>query len=166
MNEDDLNDLLNGNIADLQVKDFLDTCGEEASTVRWGEPISKMIESLVEHPASRAVYVLDEDGILDEDGKLLGMISFRDIIRQTNARLGVRGRGVSGSLQYLREAQKDRVEEMMRQAVTLKPSTPLSDALQKMEDFRMNNLPVVDEDGKLVGELSGLKILHPVFCGP
>jgi CBS domain-containing protein len=141
MNEDDLNDLLNGNIADLQVKDFLDTCGEEASTVRWGEPISKMIESLVEHPASRAVYVLDEDG-------------------------RVRGRGVSGSLQYLREAQKDRVEEMMRQAVTLKPSTPLSDALQKMEDFRMNNLPVVDEDGKLVGELSGLKILHPVFCGP
>jgi CBS domain-containing protein len=104
--------------------------------------------------------------VLDEDGKLLGMISFRDIIRQTNARLGVRGRGVSGSLQYLREAQKDRVEEMMRQAVTLKPSTPLSDALQKMEDFRMNNLPVVDEDGKLVGELSGLKILHPVFCGP
>lgn len=159
MNEDDLNDLLSGNLADLQVKDFLDSCGEEASTVRWGEPISKMIESLVEHPASRAVYVLDEDD------KLLGMISFRDIIRQTNARLGVRGRGVSGSLQYLREAHKDRVEEIMRQAVTLKPSTPLSDALQKMEDFRMNNLPVVDEDGKLVGELSGLKILHPVFCG-
>jgi CBS domain-containing protein len=159
MNEDDLNDLLSGNLADLQVKDFLDSCGEEASTVRWGEPISKMIESLVEHPASRAVYVLDEDD------KLLGMISFRDIIRQTNARLGVRGRGVSGSLQYLREAHKDRVEEIMRQAVTLKPSTPLRDALQKMEDFRMNNLPVVDEDGKLVGELSGLKILHPVFCG-
>jgi CBS domain-containing protein len=53
----------------------------------------------------------------------------------------------------------------MRQAVTLKPSTTLRDALQKMEDFQMNNLPVVDEDGKLVGELSGLKILHPVYCG-
>jgi CBS-domain-containing membrane protein len=159
MNEGDLTDLLSGNLADLQIKDFLDSCGEEASTVRWGEPISKLIESLVEHPASRAVYVLDEDG------KLLGMISFRDIIRQTNAKLGVRGKGVSGTLKYLREARKDRVEEIMRQAVTLKPSTTLRDALQKMEDFQMNNLPVVDEDGKLVGELSGLKILHPVYCG-
>jgi CBS domain-containing protein len=103
--------------------------------------------------------------VLDEDGKLLGMISFRDIIRQTNAKLGIRGRGVSGTLKYLRESQMDRVEDLMRQAVTVKPSTTLRDALQKMEDFRMNNLPVVDEDDKLVGELSGLKILHPVYCG-
>ncbi len=122
--------------------------------------MSKMIESLVEHPTSRAVYVLGEDQ------KLLGMISFRDIIRLTNAKLGIRGRDISGSLQYLREAQKDKVDEMMRQPVTVKLSTPLCDALQKMEDVKMNNLPVVDEDGKLVGELSGLKILHLVYCGP
>lgn len=160
MEKDHLNHLLCGNIGDLQVKDFLDSCGEEPSTVRWGDPISKMIESLVEHPTSRAVYVLDEDG------KLLGMISFRDIIRLTNAKLGIRGRDVSGSLQYLREAQKDRVDEMMRQPITVKLSTPLCDALQKMEDVKMNNLPVVDEDGKLVGELSGLKILHLVYRGP
>lgn len=152
-------DLFVEDIGKLKVSDFLDSCGEEPSTIGWGESIQEMVEALFEHPASRAVYVLDEDK------KLLGMVLFRDIIRVTNAKLGIKGRGVSGSHQYLRDAQKDKARDLMRPPVVTRMFTPLCEALEKMEDSKINNLPVVDENGKLVGELSGSKVLHLVYCG-
>ena len=152
-------DMLVENIGKLKVSDFLDSCGDEPSTIGWGDSIQKLVEELFEHPSSRAVYVLDEDK------KLLGTVSFRDIIRVTNAKLGIRGRGVSGTFQYLRDAHKETAHDLMRPPVKTKLSTPLCDALEKMEEFKINNLPVVDDDGRLVGELSGLKVLHLVYCG-
>jgi CBS domain-containing protein len=152
-------DLLVEDLGKLKVSDFLDSCGEEPSTIGWGESIQKMVEALFEHRTSRAVYVLDEDK------KLLGMVLFRDIIRVMNARLGIRGRGVSGSFQYLRDAQKDKAHDLMRPPVKTKLSTPLCEALEKMEDSKINDLPVVDDKNRLVGELSGLKVLHLVYCG-
>jgi len=154
LEEGDFEKLLRRNIKDLTVSGVSDFWREEPSTVTTGDPVWKMVSALVERPKNRTVYVLDASG------KLLGMISFRDILRITNARLGARTEGPVGLLRYMRDLLRDDVDSLMRKPIHVKSSTPFLEALRKMEDVKMNDMPVVDEAGNLVGELSGLKILR------
>lgn len=154
MEKGNLKELLDRNIKDLSMRDIADLWREEPSTVILGDPMWKMVSALVERPKNRTVYVLDSAG------KLAGMISFRDIIRITNARLGARREGVVGLMRYMHDLLRDEVDSLMRKAVYVRPSTSLLEGLRKMEDLKMNDIPIVDEDGRLAGELSGLKILR------
>ncbi len=154
MDRRELEELLHKNVEDLEVNDVSELCVSEPSVVHVKDPVWKIVHVLVEEPTNRAVYVVDSGQ------KLLGIISFRDILRVTNARLGARRAGVTGFFRYLRDVFRDDVSTMMRRPVTVKPSTNLLEALEKMEEFKMNDIPVVDEEGKLVGELKGLEILH------
>ncbi len=147
-------ELLHRNVEDLKVEDVSDLCVGEPSIVHVDDHIWKIVASLIDKPANRAVYVVDDKK------KLLGIISFRDIIRVTNARLGARRRGVSAFIQYLRDVFQEDVGGLMRKPPVAKMSTNLLEALKKMEDFKMNDMPVVDDEGKLVGDLKGLEILR------
>lgn len=43
---------------------------------------------------------------------------------------------------------------MNRELITVKPSTPLSEAVKLLVDRHISGLPVIDDDGKLVGVIS------------
>ena len=43
---------------------------------------------------------------------------------------------------------------MNRDLVTVKPNTPIADAVKLLVDRRISGLPVIDDDGKLVGIIS------------
>jgi len=51
-------------------------------------------------------------------------------------------------------------ECMSAPAVTITPDTPLQDALNLMHEHRFRRLPVVDEEGKLVGIVSERDLLY------
>jgi len=61
-------------------------------------------------------------------------------------------------------------EFMTKQPVTVKPADTLKEALDKMERGRFRHLPVVDDDGKLIGMISDRDIRlfspSPVFVRP
>jgi len=154
MDHEDVEKLLHRNVEDLHVKDVSDLCVVEPSVVLTGDPVWKMVAALVEKPTNRAVYVVNADR------KLLGTISFRDIVRVTNARLGARRKGVTAFVQYLKDIFEEGVDGLMRKPVRVKTSTNLLESLRRMEEFKMNDMPVVDDDEKLVGELKGLEILR------
>ncbi len=154
MDHQDVEKLLRRNVEELHVKDVSDLCVAEPSVVQAGDPVWKIVAALVENPTNRAVYVVDTDN------KLLGTISFRDIVRVTNARLGARRKGVTAFVQYLKDVFQEGVEGLMRKPVRVKISTNLIEALRRMEEFKMNDMPIVDENEKLVGELKGLEILR------
>ncbi len=154
MDHVDVEKLLHRNVEDLDVEDVADLCVAEPSMVQTGDPIWKMISALVEKPTNRTVHVVDAKQ------KLIGIISFRDVIRVTNARIGARRKGISAFIKYLRDVFKEDVDELMRRPVKVKLSTNLLEALEKMEEFKMNDMPIVDNEGKLVGDLKGLEILR------
>jgi CBS domain-containing protein len=69
--------------------------------------------------------------VVDDRGRLVGIVSDRDITRR---------------------ADKKRISDVMsRELVTTRPDTPAHLAASMMMDLRIGSLPVVDDDGALVG---------------
>jgi CBS domain-containing protein len=158
MSEETPEIMLHRNIEDLRVKDIYNCYDVEPSIVTKGDPVWKMVAALITRPSGRNVYVTDTDG------KLIGIISFRDILRVTNARLGARRAGVVGFVKYLGDLLREDIDKLMRDPVTVKQDTELLEALKKMEEVKMNDMPVVDDDYKIVGELSGMEILRFAYA--
>jgi len=88
--------------------------------------------------------------VLDADGKVVGVISRKDIIRVRKA---------AGNL-------REKVEEhMTKPAITIKAGTPVRKAADLMLKKKIRRLPVVDSDGKPLGILSRTDIFKPLMEG-
>ncbi|MEE9116741.1 MAG: CBS domain-containing protein, partial [Thermoplasmata archaeon] len=95
--------VLHRNVEELRVEDIYSCYDIEPSVVEHGDPVWKMVAALITRPRGRNVYVVNEEE------KLIGMISFRDILRVTNARLGARRAGVVGFVKYLGDLLREDV---------------------------------------------------------
>lgn len=88
--------------------------------------------------------------VLDEDGAVCGILSQRDLFRGALAK----------ALGYGEVAQKKLLasllvkEVMTTEVVTASPAQPLVEAARTMLERRIGCLPVVENEGKLVGILS------------
>lgn len=136
-----------------RVRDLPQAWRQQPSVVRVGDPLSKAVEALLAQPHGRAVYVVDADG------KLVGVISFRSMLKVVTARYGSRSTSVFGLLARLRHAMAEHVEDLMREPHPVHPDTTLEDAFFTLDDSRENDLPIVDDDGKLVGELNAMQVM-------
>lgn len=85
--------------------------------------------------------------VLDKTGKVIGVISRKDIIRVRKA---------GGSM--LEKVQK----HMTSPALTVRPSTSVQEAANLMLSKNIRRLPVVDKDGKPVGLVSRSDIFKPL----
>lgn len=105
--------------------------------------------------------------VVDADGKLVGVVTEGDFLRRTETDTERRR---PSWLQFLvgpgRLAEEyvhthaRRIEEVMtRKVVTATPDTPLDEAVQLMEQYRIKRLPVLDK-GKLIGIVSRANLLR------
>ncbi len=112
------------------------------------------IEAMTENLTSRKVYVVDRKGFLK------GVITTETMLRQVGYKLGVRETGVISWIKYVSGILKDNVTEYMeKNPVTVTDDHKVLDALQKMVEYHLNDLPVVDADGRIVGELLSLELM-------
>lgn len=137
----------------VQVKEAYEAFIKDCVTVKSGSMIHKAIEEMLKDPSAQTVYVVDAKGIL------LGIIPLRDLIRLASARYGLRAKGIGSFINYFRDIMKDDVDDLMRPPIKVKLTDTLNKALKMMESYDLENLPVVDDDDKLLGELNGIEIL-------
>jgi CBS domain-containing protein len=90
-----------------------------------------------------------------EDGRLAGMLTDRDIVLRVVAE-GRDARTITCA------------EIASRQLATIDPRQPLEEALRLMGEHQVRRLPVVEEDGKLVGILAQADVARadPADTGP
>ena len=106
---------------DLKVSDLMTTA---VMTINSSEP-------LAEARVDMEVGLVRHLPVVDDRGRLVGVVSDRDIVRRTD--------------------RKRIADVMSRDVVTTRPEAPAHLAASMMLDFRIGSLPVVDDEGSLVG---------------
>jgi len=130
---------------------------EEGSPTHVAEVMTRdVIATAPDHSVQEAITLVARHRfrhllVVTEDQRLAGVISDRDLLRF-----------------MIREPQwgTAAVAEVMRpDPVTVNPATPLSTAIAEMLNRRINCLPVVDADNRVVGILTStdlLRTLHKI----
>ena len=119
----------------------------EPAVVAPNDPIRAAIERMRERGCRRLPVV--------EDGKVVGIVSDRDLRRATNSPLVLRER-------WYDEFMLDHVQVracMTANPVTVSPATPIVEAAKLMRDKKFGGLPVV-ADGRLVGIVTETDLLN------
>ncbi|MCH9018807.1 MAG: CBS domain-containing protein [Proteobacteria bacterium] len=102
-------------------------------------------EKIAEVTRTLAVERLGAVVVMDDDGKLAGIISERDIVRALNERgAGVQELGVS--------------DLMTRSVITCTPENSIEEIMELMTSHEIRHLPVVDGDA-LLGVVSILDVV-------
>ena len=140
--------------SELAVGDVAAKLVQTASTVGPKASIREVIEKMVANPLSRKVYVVDEQG------RYLGTVSTETILRLIGYRVGVRKDGGLSFVRFLKDALKEEARHIMVKGTTVTRETKLVAALDVMVNEHLNDLPVVDADGVLVGEMASLELLE------
>jgi CBS domain-containing protein len=138
------------------VKDVMTT---HVVAVRVNAPFKEMASRLREHRVSAFP-------VLDEDNKVVGVVSEADLLAKEALEYapGV----VSGILHHRDQAKAAGVtaaDLMTRPPVTIGPYEPVTHAARLMYARKVKRLPVVDDDGKLVGIVSRADVLS-VYSRP
>ena len=142
-------------IKDIRVADVLADVPKvaEAATVLKTATLRQAVEAMVKDSETRKVYVVDEEH------KLVGTITLETLMRHTGYLLGVRKTGMTSFLRMLGEISDDKVTEVMNKPVKVSSNEMLVNVTKMMVENHLNDLPVVDDTGRLVAELNGLDIL-------
>jgi predicted transcriptional regulator len=142
----DMKDLCVGDIYQL-------VCAEPAS-IKLSQNLTDAIKAMIEKPLSQKVYVIDNEN------KLIGTITMQTVLRQVGYIYGVREPGMISFFKFMKEILKEDLQEFMnKKPAKVTKTDKVLDALKLMVSSQLNNLPVVDENNVLIGELDGIEIL-------
>ena len=124
----------------------------EVVTVTQDTPISDVARLLVDHSISGLP-------VVDAEGHVLGVVSEGDVLVREAGHPAPSRRPLARFFRASREAKavQEKVEAetagelMTAPALTLEPYRPLRTAAEMMTARQVNRLPVVDDDGRLLG---------------
>lgn len=119
---------------------ILDYCAANPAAVSLTASAADAIEAMINRRMGAAA-------IIDENGIVAGIFTERDVLRKI---------ALSG-----RDPHTISVREVMSAPVVMATKgTPIAEALQVMVDHQKRHLPVVEDDGKLLGMLSIRHVLE------
>ena len=133
------------------VKDVMST---HVVAVRKNAPFKEMATRLREHRVSAFP-------VLDEDNKVVGVVSEADLLTKEALEFSATGR-VSGMLHHREQAKAaatTAADLMTKPPVTVGPDEFVSHAARLMYARKVKRLPVVDDDGRLIGIVSRADLL-------
>lgn len=137
------------------VRDAFKLIVTEPIIVTKGMGLREVVEKVLEDPRTRSAYVVDQRQ------RVVGMIALREMLEAVEGSLSISdgARSTGRARQQRRKALPFSVEAHMFKPMTVTPDDRLIDALRKMIEHGQEDLPVVDEDDVLIGELNGFEIL-------
>jgi CBS domain-containing membrane protein len=93
--------------------------------------------------------------VVSPDGVLLGLLSSNDLLSLSCEAYGVEGKKMDAVI----DAQFRLTEVMGRDLITIGPDEPVSHAAQLLSEGSFHALPVVDEDGRLLGIVTSTDLI-------
>lgn len=105
--------------------------------------------------ATRSVYVVNDTG------ELKGIITVEDVIACLSVIAGhiPRNLSIKTSYKLFKLSGLGAAGDMMRAPVQVTKESELQTALKKMADNNLSELPVTDNEGKIIGDLNAFEVL-------
>ncbi|MFH8727345.1 CBS domain-containing protein [Streptomyces termitum] len=145
----------------MQHRTVFEVMTHHVITVSATTPFKEIARLLVEHDVSAVP-------VVDEDRRLLGVVSEADLLRDTSELPDLEGRW--GGVRLLsRERGLPEAETaadlMTSPAVSAQPGWNLVETARTMNRKGVKRLPVIDETGRLAGIVSRTDLLRPFLRG-
>lgn len=135
------------------VGDLYDIVRSDAATIPEDATLRDAVEALLERHVTRKAYVVDKEG------RPVGTITMETLMRHLGYRIGARPSGVRSFLRFVTEMESDKVKDFMAKPSVVRKDTRMVDIVRKVVEDRLNDFPIVDENGKLIGELNTMNLL-------
>lgn len=148
----------------MYIKDIMT---REVVTVREEDTVEKCANLLITHDLSGLP-------VVDELGKVKGMVTEGDLIRRASRIKGPAALEVLGGIFYLESPTKfvDDLKKSMgnlakdimtKDLITVNPDKPIEDAATLLVQNKIKRLPVIDKEGNLIGIVSRKDIMNYLF---
>lgn len=148
----------------MQVKEIMTSEVVTVSTTDSVEQCAKLLQE----------YDISGLPVLDEAGKVAGMITEGDLIRRASRVKAPGYLEILGGLIYLGSPKKfvDELQRAMsleagqlmsKNLISIKPEDTIEQAATLMVEKKISRLPVLDENGKLVGIVSRRDIMGSLY---
>ena len=133
------------------VKDVMST---HVIAIREGAPYKEIATRLREHRVSAFP-------VIDADNKVIGVVSEADLLTKEALGGDIPGvlHGLTRHRELTRAAAVTAADLMTKPAVTIGPREPVTHAARLMFNRRVKRLPVIDDDGRLVGIVTRSDVL-------
>ncbi len=135
------------------VNDLFDSIVSKPATVTAASTLRQAVDAILDSGITRKCYVVDTDG------KLRGTITIQTLMRHVAYRLGARPPGVISWFRFLREIGSEVVTDFMAKPVVVTRQTVILDIVRRVVEENLNDFPLVDEQGKLIGEVNTYDLL-------
>jgi CBS-domain-containing membrane protein len=99
--------------------------------------------------------------VLDDDNKVIGVVSEADLLTKEALDGGTSGalEGMLRRREHIRASAVTAAELMTKPPVTIGPDAPVTQAARLMYSRRVKRLPVISDDGTLIGIVSRADVL-------
>ena len=148
----------------MYIKDIMT---KEVITVSVEDTVEKCANLLITHNLSGLP-------VIDEMGKVVGMVTEGDLIRRASRVKGPAALEVLGGIFYLESPKKfmdDLVKTMgnlakdimSKDVITVNPEKAIEDSATLLVQNKIKRLPVIDKEGNLIGIVSRKDIMSYLF---
>lgn len=125
-----------------------------ADVINEEDTLENARKKLIENPISRVVYVVNQEN------QLTGIISIKDIIGAIGIKEGLTGlKSTSRRTLYHLASKKTVVKDIMRPPISIILDQSFSEAIQRMISQGYEEIAVVDNNGKVIGDLNSFEMI-------
>lgn len=142
-----------GQVSTETIGDLFDTIVTKPATVLEDATLQETVNAILDSEITRKAYVVDTEG------RLKGTITMESLMRHAGYRLGVRAPGIISWFRFISDMSNDKARDFMAQPVPVTKGTLVMDIIRRVVEEHLNDFPVVDEEGKLIGELNTYNLL-------
>lgn len=129
-----------------------------AAVINEEDTLETARKKLIESPISRIVYVVNQEN------QLTGIISIKDIIAAIGIKEGMTGlKSTSRRTLYYLASKKTIVKDIMRPPISITLDQSFSEAIQQMLSHGYEEIAVVDNEGKVIGDLNAFEMINDMI---
>lgn len=141
----------------VTVKEVYTSLTKEPPLIRSNALLKEAIQVLLKDPLSRSVYVVNDDS------KLVGIVSTLMLLKVSHYLQGKKTVMKDDVFNAVRIVKAERIKDIMHPPLYVYENTKILDVLEMLTRENIQELPVIDKDKRVIGDLNCLEILKRIW---